>query len=815
MRLLTFGLQVVGFVLAIELGPPKLLEEPPNEVWFQDSPPDATSATPLTLKCIASENTETFYWMRDGVRLEVGDGLLTTSDGDKPDAVEVRWERPGQNGSLVFPRPVASIQGFYQCFAGNIYGTAVSNKVHVRMGVLEHFARRGVRRVRVDEGAPLTLNCSPPIGRPKPHVFWLYRDTNREDVIETIRRRHIGIDADGRLHFTAVQEEDGRRGLLYECAASSPVLGDEYRAGERIQLEVVPRQVSAVPIRTLYVTPDEVTVRTGGRLKLQCIFGGRPRPVVFWEREEGELPRERMKDLSSGESDFGMSLVIDSVVPEDAGTYLCRAQHLLHVFNVRVHAAPYWVAGPPADVVRSEEGEAEIHCLAAGSPTPNVEWSINGVPITQLPTDDRREFLEDGRVLRITALRHDVDMGVYQCNASGPLGYVYANAFVHVKAHAPRFLMPAKRDWSVVMRSTVDLDCQVEAAPAAEVHWVDEDDRPIVPIDPRITIFPNHTLRIHDVHITDEGLYYCNVSNKYGLGRALNRLDVYKPTYFLKVPQPRELVVEAEDDVELECEAEPDERLTVRYVWTLNGRPVNASSSFSLIGQHKLRLRKAAGRHSGIIECLVITDVDLKRAAMHLVVRDVPSSPEMSSCSCSERKATFHWSPSNPHGDPVQRYSVEMHTDFKPEYWETVYERTGEEKPDYDAEITLTPWVNYTFRVIAENSFGRSDKRPAALDEGVWAQGDRPDNLVIHWQPMDKYDWNAPNLQYLIRYKLNTSQAVWTEFVVEDPLANQTAIREQPTYRQFLVQVQAANAKTYRPRPQTPSPSAHSTTFPR
>ena len=42
---------------------------------------------------------------------------------------------------------------------------------------------------------------------------------------------------------------------------------------------------------------------------------------------------------------------------------------------------------------------------------------------------------------------------------------------------------------------------------------------------------------------------------------------------------------------------------------------------------------------------------------------------------------------------------------------------------------------------------------PYTNPSGVWAAGTQPDNLVIHWNPMDKYYWNAPHLNYLIRYE--------------------------------------------------------------
>lgn len=49
------------------------------------------------------------------------------------------------------------------------------------------------------------------------------------------------------------------------------------------------------PVKKLSVSPNEVTVRAGGQLKLQCIFGGRPLPTIFWSKVDGELPKSRLK----------------------------------------------------------------------------------------------------------------------------------------------------------------------------------------------------------------------------------------------------------------------------------------------------------------------------------------------------------------------------------------------------------------------------------------------------------------------------------------------------------------------------------------
>lgn len=71
-------------------------------------------------------------------------------------------------------------------------------------------------------------------------------------------------------------------------------------------------------------------------LSLLHFFKLRPMPTIAWSKLDGELPKKRMKDLMSPESDYGKSLIIDNVHPEDAGTYECRSQHLFHQMQVTV-----------------------------------------------------------------------------------------------------------------------------------------------------------------------------------------------------------------------------------------------------------------------------------------------------------------------------------------------------------------------------------------------------------------------------------------------------------------------------------------------
>lgn len=70
----------------------------------------------------------------------------------------------------------------------------------------------------MDEGRSLSIRCDIPYGIPKPSVFWLYRDAQQTNIIETIRRKHITVDTEGhfilQLYFTVEI-----KGICYQLSA--------------------------------------------------------------------------------------------------------------------------------------------------------------------------------------------------------------------------------------------------------------------------------------------------------------------------------------------------------------------------------------------------------------------------------------------------------------------------------------------------------------------------------------------------------------------------------------------------------------------
>ncbi|CAD5224223.1 unnamed protein product [Bursaphelenchus xylophilus] len=774
--------------------PPSFIAEPPATVWFQPNDDLTGRQTKIELPCTADGDPETFKWKKDEQDFAI--------DGE-----HVIWTRPEQSGSIQFKNPTFEDEGFYQCFVSNAFGTAVSNRVHVRRGFLQHFSERPLRILRIKEGKSVSIPCEAPSGTPKPTVNWVLRDLQVHSVLESVgKNNRISVDEEGTLHFTYVERNDSQSTRIFECAVSSPVLRGEYRGGDRVQLVVLPQKnIPILEPHLLYRSPERVQVRAGETLKLTCIHGGYPFPRPVWSRKNAPLPMNRHRaDLS----DEGRRLILEDVHPEDAGVYVCEMYGDEQLFNVIVEAAPFWEHGKPVDVTVDEGETADLRCNALGSPRPLLRWLMNGVPLHELKDNStRRTILEDGKLLRIHNVRPDMDTGVYQCNASNPLGFVFANAYINVLSLPPKFLSPEKKIWRVALGQTVDFPCDVIAAPKAKVHWVDVNDQAIPTVEGKLEILENHTLRIYNVHREDEGVYYCNVSNKYGINRAENTLMVYDPMYFVEVPKPARLEVDAFADVELRCQAKADKRLNIEYIWSREGEKITEAPVMEE-DVSVLRLDNVRGRDTGHIKCTVATEIGKKSSGVYLIVRDVPEPPSEISMTCQANSALISWQRPKAHGSPITDYRIELRTNFDPDNWKTALLVPNTNRSEYEAHVQLSPWIIYDFRIVAINMYGESSPGssvtahcetrpniPFSNPKNVKVFGTEPDNLVISWDPMPKPDWNAPGLKYQIRYRRQKKGAAWKEFFVEDPLANHTILRDIPTFKPFEVQVRAVNER--------------------
>ena len=55
---------------------------------------------------------------------------------------------------------------------------------------------------------------------------------------------------------------------------------------------------------------------------------------------------------------------------------------------------------------------------------------------------------------------------------------------------------------------------------------------------------------------------------------------ISEPTYFVRIPTPKRLILEAGETAEVFCEAVADSRLPIKYQWTINGKVLTESQYY-------------------------------------------------------------------------------------------------------------------------------------------------------------------------------------------------------------------------------------------
>lgn len=329
----------------------------------------------------------------------------------------------------MFIKPKKDDEGEYTCLAENEEGTARSNSVHVRRAFFDNFKNVSVQTVAAEEGEALKLECKTPDGYPKPSNFWIVQTTHGE--LKSLDSARVVLDPAGNLWLPSLSRADVLRDSYYVCSAASSVF-NEYKFGNRIKLEVLPRSVNSLngsPPTLKYVSSPEIFVLRGKKAELFCIYGGVPTPTIAWSKDGKLLANHERIFLENN----GKSLKIKNASAEDEGVYECEISSEIgekqsSAFRLKVESPPSFLNEPQSLNV-TKASTVEIKCEASGIPEPKVQWLFNGEEI-KLNDNPRLVINKSGIEIK------DVDKsdtGNFACYATNKHGFVSRDIFISVK----------------------------------------------------------------------------------------------------------------------------------------------------------------------------------------------------------------------------------------------------------------------------------------------------------------------------------------------------------------------------------------------
>uniref|UniRef100_A0A671YZE7 Neural cell adhesion molecule L1 n=1 Tax=Sparus aurata TaxID=8175 RepID=A0A671YZE7_SPAAU len=751
--------------------PPTITQQSPKDYIFDPR-------ENIVIHCEAKGKPHpSFSWTRNGTHFDVEkDSKVLMKPGSGTLVIDISGEK------------AEAYEGTYQCTAHNEHGTAVSNRIVIRQSRSPLWSKERNEAIVVQMGVSLVLQCRPPAGLPPPVIFWMDNNFQKLPLDQRVSQA-----LNGDLYFSNVLPEDSRQD--YICYARFPhtqtiqqkqpisvTVLDNSPEGEHRPRFMMPLGASSTKM-----------VLRGETLELECIAAGLPTPDISWQKDGGELPSGRTTFQH-----FQKTLKISDVNEDDAGNYRCTATNKLgtaeHIIKVNVKAAPFWVSAP-RNLILAPNETGSLTCRVSGEPKPKITWFVNGVLIENAPEDRARKVDDD------TVILSNVQSGssaVYQCNASNEFGYLMANAFVNVLAEAPRVLTPPNRVYQVIANNPALLHCASFGSPIPTITWFKDSQTSIKDGDPYV-IHVNGTLEIHVAQPLNSGKYTCIATNNLGIKENHVFLEVKEPTRILKQPEYR--VVQRGMSAAFECKVKHDPSLIPTMTWLKDNGELPDDERF-LVDTDSLTIKDVTDRDEGTYTCVMNTTLDQDSASAMLTVVEKPDPPtDLELTDQTERSVRLTWIPGDEHNSPTQQFLIQYEDLLhEPGVWINLTEVAG---TSTTAQLNLSPYVYYSFRVMALNSVGLSEPsqsssqyrtNPAAPDDNptdVRGEGTEPGNLVISWTPLTGFQSNGPGLEYKVQWRQKDVDEDWSSKTVAN--ASRFVVSGTPTYVLYEIKVQALN----------------------
>ncbi|XP_037680879.1 neurofascin isoform X14 [Choloepus didactylus] len=759
----------------------------------------------ILIECEAKGNpAPSFHWTRNSRFFNI--------------AKDPRVSMRRRSGTLVIDfrsggRP-EEYEGEYQCFARNIFGTALSNRIRLQVSKSPLWPKENLDPVVVQEGAPLTLQCNPPPGLPSPVIFWM--SSSMEPITQDKR---VSQGHNGDLYFSNVMVQDMQTD--YSCNArfhfthtiqqknpfTLKVLTNHPYNDSSLRNPPDMYSARGVAERTpsfMYPqgTASSQMVLRGMDLLLECIASGVPTPDIAWYKKGGDLPSDKAKF-----ENFNKALRITNVSEEDSGEYFCLASNKMgsirHTISVRVKAAPYWL-DEPKNLILAPGEDGRLVCRANGNPKPTVQWMVNGEPLQSAPPNPNREVAGDTIIFRDTQIS---SRAVYQCNTSNEHGYLLANAFVSVLDVPPRMLSPRNQHIRVILYNRTRLDCPFFGSPIPTLRWFKNGQGSNLD-GGNYHVYENGSLEIKMIRKEDQGIYTCVATNILGKAENQVRLEVKDPTRIFRMPEDQ--VVKRGTTVQLECRVKHDPSLKLTVSWLKDDEPLHIGSRMKK-EDDSLTIFGVAERDQGSYTCMASTELDQDLAKASLTVLGRPDRPrDLELTDLAERSVRLTWIPGDDNNSPITDYVIQFEEDqFQPGVWHDHSKFPGSVN---SAILQLSPYVNYQFRVIAVNEVGSSHPSlpseryrtsgaaPESNPSDVKGEGTRKNNMEITWTPMNATSAFGPNLRYIVKWRRRETRETWNNVTV---WGSRYVVSQTPVYVPYEIRVQAENDFGKGPEPDT------------
>lgn len=270
---------------------------------------------------------------------------------------------------------------------------------------------------------------------------------------------------------------------------------------------------------------------------------------------------------------------------------------------------------------------------------------------------------------------------------------------------------------------------------------------------------------------------------------------------------PSNIEVQAGKNAVFRCNAESDPSLDLEIIWSFKNVEIDFSLNqrMTKTASNSLTIGRTIELDSGVYSCTARTKLDNATAEATLTVQDVPNPPRITNIHCNNSLAKVEWVSTGDRRAPILFYRIQYKTNFQ-DVWE--YNMYEIPVPENSVTIRMTPWSNYTFRLVAENKIGPSEPSapseqcttlpnvPFKNPDNVKGAGTTPSNLIISWTAMTQNEHNAPGFFYKVFWKRkDVENEPWGQKTISDWRQTHLLIENTPTFKPYRIKVEAHNSR--------------------
>ncbi|XP_031414919.1 obscurin-like protein 1a [Clupea harengus] len=542
-----------------------ILQVEPREVKFDpltvlETDKKVEMGDPIVLYCEVSHPSAKVRWFKDGVELQMEDGLNIQSEGNMR--------------RIVIQSSEYSHSGEYTCKA---LGDTLTFNVEVEAGRAMFAAVPEKERNKfVEGGDSITLQCG--VSDPSAEVHWF------KDGEPVVVQDGVEIQAQGNQRTLVIQSADFHHAGMYTCQSSDDV-------------SVFQVDITGPPV-TIKEIPEEDCVKTAMELDPVVLYCEvtRPDAAARWTKDGVEV---QASDIVTVQAEGVMRrLIIRSADLQDAGTYTCHAGDSSMSFTVNIKEPPVMIVDPKDDIHldRYLSEEIVLNCELSRS-SGVARWFKDGLEVRE---SENVRVSSEGPYRRLTILCGlKEDSGEYVCDTGGDSVFFQLS----VTAAPVRFVSPRESEVEMVWQAgeRVELSCELSCA-KAEVCWfrdgleVDEADGLVLEVDGA-----HRRLVIPCSCPEDTGEYLCESADD----SVTFLLTVEEPPVQLTRPKQAKSVVDqvSGEPLVLECEVS---RENAEVRWLKDGVELELDGDVTVTEEgliRRLTILSPSGKDSGKYTC--------------------------------------------------------------------------------------------------------------------------------------------------------------------------------------------------------------------